>query len=1036
MTSLTAFTACCCAVTVVLLLAGPVFAEQLPLRHYSVADGLPHSTVRRIFQDSRGYLWIGTADGLARFDGYRFNTYDTSDGLGHTFINSIAEDREGRIWVATNGGGVSCLEDGASSGQKETATSDKAGRRRFVSFLLANEEAANRVNALLFDGADRLWCATDGGLFRADLPSGRIDSLTFDLIVPHRPVACSMGALLDTRGRMWFGVAETIVEVAGDQIVMYECGDSLKVGVNSIVEDHQGRLIASSDNGILAFVEPPPGQSKGAWQPIPMDLSGCRHIQCLMVDYEGSFWIGGQRGLVKFKGDKRSSYGQANGLTDSYVECVEQDRDRNIWIGSNSGGLFKLSGTAAIGFARSDGIPASPVERIFVDTPGHIIAGSRDDGFIEISDGRITPLEWSKKAPFASAGGRICRDLHGTWWIGTGAGLFSLFSPDFSSGQTRRLNKADGGPDGNATDIYCDPSGKLWFGTSDHLLHGLDIGGPAKHGHPRPLTTGQLQGPAIRLTSDRNGVVWAASPVTLARIVDGQSINQPPTDGLPETAVRAFFLDSRGWMWLGLRNKGVSICKNPAARTLEFVNYSMADGLASNTVWSITEDDWGRIYLGTGKGLDRFDPADGRIRHITAGENLAGDLFVDCINDGAGHIWLATTTTIVELDPRAEPAQTRPPPIYLSRLTVEGTEVPIADEDTHSVPSLVLGPSGNDLFIEYVGLDFHSEHELKYQYKLEGVDSDWSASSTQRSVNYARLSPGSYTFAVRALNQQGLVSPEPAILRIRILPPIWRRWWFIMMAVTGVMLVAYAAHRYRIARLMELLAVRSRIASDLHDDIGANLTKIAILSEVANRQLDPAGEPAESPINAIARISRESVASMSDIVWAIDPRRDTHLDLTRRMRQFAIDLLGSSGIDVRVESTDDDQPGRVGPDFRRQVFLVFKEAVHNAARHSHCSKVEIKIQMDGAGLILTVLDDGVGFDADQQSDGQGLVSMSRRAKSLGGHVVVTSGTGGTSINLSVPWDRSGGGLPNLGIVLRRLRSSTGYSGNGKPPNRG
>jgi ligand-binding sensor domain-containing protein/two-component sensor histidine kinase len=1024
-----------CAAVAFVFSAAPVVAEQLPLRHYSVSDGLPHSTVKRIFQDSRGYLWIGTADGLARFDGYHFNTYDTSDGLGHTYVNSIAEDRQGRIWVGTNGGGVSCLEDGAL-GQLRTAAPSQTGPQRFVSFLLADLDACNRVNALLFDDADRLWCLTDGGLFRTDLPPGRVDSLRFDVIVPHHQVARSMGALRDSRGRLWFGLAETIVEVAGDQVITYKCSDSLYDSVNGIVEDHKGHLLASSDDGILTFTEPPAGQSKGAWQAAPADISGCGNAKCLMVDYEDSVWVGTQRALVRFKAGKRIVYGEANGLTDNNIEWLEQDRDRNIWIGTTSGGLFKLSGTAAIAFTRPDGLPGSAVELVFVDRPAQtIIASTRDDGLIEIVNGRVTPLEWSKKPPFATAGRRICHDPTGNWWIGTDAGVFFVSAQGLSTGQTRRLTAADGGVDGGTNDVYIDPGGRLWFGTVNYLLHCVDVAGFLKDGHARALTTCQLQGPANRIMSDRGGAVWVASPITLARVVDGKAINQAPTEGLPETAVRAFFLDSRGWFWLGLRNKGVSICKNTGADRLEFVNYSTANGLANNTVWAITEDDWGRIYLGTGKGLDRIDPATGRIQHITAGENLAGDLFDDCTNDGAGNIWLATTTSIIQLDTRGEPIETRAPPIYLTRLAVEGAEVPVADDGAHSVPSVVLGPSGNDLLIEYVGLDFHSEHELKYQYKLEGVDSDWGPLSDLRSVNYARLSPGSYTFMVRALNQEGLVSPEPAILRIRILPPIWRRWWFVLVTASAAMLIAYAVHRYRITRLMELLAVRTRIASDLHDDIGSNLTKIAILSEVANRQLDPSEQSPESPITAIARISRESVASMSDIVWAIDPRRDTHLDLTRRMRQFAIELLGSGGIDVRVESMGDDQAGIVGPDFRRQVFLVFKEAVHNAARHSHCSKVDIRIQMESRALVITVHDDGVGFDVNSHNDGQGLASMSRRAQSLGGKVDVVSGNNGTSVTLSVPWDGSSTTLRNLGTTIRRLIPAARYSGNGRPANK-
>jgi signal transduction histidine kinase len=217
-----------------------------------------------------------------------------------------------------------------------------------------------------------------------------------------------------------------------------------------------------------------------------------------------------------------------------------------------------------------------------------------------------------------------------------------------------------------------------------------------------------------------------------------------------------------------------------------------------------------------------------------------------------------------------------------------------------------------------------------------------------------------------------------------------------------VALAAYSAHRYRLTRLMELLKVRTRIASDLHDDIGSNLTKIAILSEVAQQQSTSVSGLTENPLTAIGRISRESVASMGDIVWAIDPRRDSYLDLIRRMRQFAIEMLGAR---VRFVASGENLTRPVGANFRRQVFLIFKEAVHNAARHANCSQVRIEIKMERSGITFTVQDNGTGFDTSSDSEGQGLASMRSRARNLSGTVEIASGSQGTMVTLTVPWAR-------------------------------
>lgn len=1005
-------------------------AEQLPLRHYGVYEGLPHSTVKCILQDSRGYLWIGTADGLARFDGYRFTTYDTSDGLGHSFINSIAEDHQGRVWIATNGGGVSCFIDCVPQTVSIGNVADKAARQKFVSFRLTDQPEANRVNAVLSDSDDRLWCGTDAGLFRASVPRGKVESLKFEVVVPHAPATIAMGAFADSRGRLWFGNGNMIVEAVGDRIITYGPGTMFGREIRCFAEDHQGRLLAANDGGLLEFVETGDHTGPGSWKGAPIGLSNYGSPYCLLVDSGGVLWLGTEHGLIKYKDGKTAIYTTSNGLSDNFIHSLDLDQDRNLWIGIDNGGLCMLSGEPVVGFGRSDGLPDAPVEKLFEDRAGHVYVGTRGGGLLEMTDGKVLPVKWSQVPAFSSIGQRIRQDGKGDWWIGTDRGLFFFLGPDLGRARGRLITRAEGGPEtGVVGEIYEDPKGKLWFGTLDNVLYCIDRSG--QDGRPDihriPLN---YRFPYRRIISDPKGDLWIGAQSLLSRVIDGQDsllqpaegvpdvnpkikpmwdlaqMKLPRAEGLPEIGTRAFFLDSRGWLWIGLRNKGVSVTTAPSDYPLSFVNYSTADGLASNTVWSITEDDFGRMYFGTGRGLDRFDPLTGRIRHITAGEKLVGDSLVQCMKDSRGNIWVATTTAILKLDPRAEPDQHKAPPVYLTKLRVAGAELPMPDAGATHGPSLTLGPSGNNLLIEYVGLDFHSDRELKYQYKLDGVDTDWSPPTDQRSVNYASLAPGSYKFMVRAVNQQGIISPEPAIVEVRILPPIWRRWWFLLAAAAVVGLAAYAAHRNRVSRLMDLLAVRTRIASDLHDDIGSNLTKIAILSEVAHQQSGPDFALTESPLTAIARISRESVASMSDIVWAIDPRRDTHHDMVRRMRQFAIDMLGGAGVEVRIAASGEDQPRRVGPDFRRQVFLIFKEAVHNAARHSACSKAEIEIKMERSGLTLTVRDDGIGFDTERDSEGQGLASMRRRAQSLRGTVEVISGSQGTAIILTVPWARA------------------------------
>jgi two-component sensor histidine kinase len=346
-----------------------------------------------------------------------------------------------------------------------------------------------------------------------------------------------------------------------------------------------------------------------------------------------------------------------------------------------------------------------------------------------------------------------------------------------------------------------------------------------------------------------------------------------------------------------------------------------------------------------------------------------------------------------------------PPPILITGLRITGQQQPISALGETEIAPLKLDPVRNQLQIDFVALGFSPGEELLYQYKLEGTEGDWSPPSDQRNVNFANLAPGGYRFLVRAVNADGVMSEPPAIFSFTILPPVWQRWWFVAMVAALVGLIAYTIYRYRVARFLEIERVRTRIASDLHDDIGSNLTKIAILTEVAQQQLR-AEDTDGSPLSAAARISRESLDSMGDIVWAINPKRDTLRELLRRMRGFATDIFTNRNIEISFRFPDEGLELKLGPDLRRDVFLIFKEAVNNAVRHSECSKAEIELTIAGGSLVLIVSDDGKGFESAQLGEGNGLLSMRRRAESIKGKLDINSNVGdGTRIILRTPIGR-------------------------------
>ncbi|HVS81259.1 MAG TPA: two-component regulator propeller domain-containing protein, partial [Pyrinomonadaceae bacterium] len=995
----TALVAAWCLALVFLHCAPSVSAQKLSLRHYDVADGLAHSTVQAIHQDAKGYLWFATGEGLSRFDGYRFTNYGPRDGLGHLIVNAIAEDRRGRLWVGTNGGGVSRLiDDPGETLSLQQGAPQPATRPKFISFLIGNAPGSNRVNALLFDADNNLWCATDGGLYRA--APGLNGDVKFEVVVPHAEVGEHMPAFADRNGRLWFGVANDLIEVVQGRIIKYGPADEVgRYVITSATEDRQGRLFVANQHGVFEFIAPTNTGSSGLWKKLPVALNPDQLIWSLATDSTGALWIGTLNGLIKYQDGKQIVYTTAQGLSDNVIATFCEDRDDNLWIGTRGGGACKLSGELIVSFTKAEGLPDQGVAKVIEDRQGRIYASTGVGGLVEIGAEKATPIEGSQLPPFNNVGTRILQDGQGDWWIGTDQGLFRFQGPELQLRHGRKFTQADGiseaailGP-GVPWSLYEAPNGRLWICSTDKNLYWRD---PARQGRE---VFQHISLPAVSpfnfvrmMIGDRSGALWLGEMGLLAKLTNGKIAMLQPTEGLPETDPRDFFLDSRGWLWIGLRFGGVSMTKDPGAAPLKFVNYSTQNGLASNTVWSITEDDAGRIYLGTGRGLDRLDPSTGRIHHFTIADGLAGDLIIYCLKDSRGNIWVATTTGLSKFNPRAERVVNSSPPIYLSRVNVAGEDLPLQETGALQMSGLALPASRNNLLVEFVGLDFQSEGALKYQYQLEGVDADWSPPTDQRSVNYARLAPGSYRFMVRAINREELVSLAPAVLEFRILPPLWQRWWFLTLATILVALAAAAIVRNRVARLIELERVRTRIAADLHDDIGSGLSRIAILSEVARHQVTveaPVGEP----LAVIASASRDLVDSMSDIVWAINPNKDQLSDLVQRMRRFASDLFTARQIEFSFDAPAEKQPLKLGVEVRRQVFLIFKEAVNNIARHSAGTEAQIELRIESRWLAMKVVDNGPGFDPAQISEGQGLASMRARAKTLGGELQIMSNYG-------------------------------------------
>jgi ligand-binding sensor domain-containing protein/two-component sensor histidine kinase len=981
-----------------LLSAIPAVSQQLSLRHYDVSDGLAHGVVTSICQDSKGYLWLSTFEGLSRFDGYRFVNYGTEDGLPHAVINHVTQDRQGRIWLATNGGGVARLLDESPDYLfKPSPTAIRS--HKFLSFPVADSPAANSVNRMLFDSQDNLWCLTDFGIYCAKISD---QSLNFEPIIVTNTYE-SKAAIEDSQGRLWFGLAGELVEISRERVVHHipnrEAGERL----TAIIEQSPGHLLVATTRKVFEFFPDSSAKGQGgAWRKLPLVLEPAQSIWTMLGDRAGALWLGTTRGLLKYSNGKQILY--STDLDIVTIRALAEDRDGNLWAGSTGIGVFKLRGETILSYTRAEGLPFTATLGVFEDIAGRIQVSIYNSilDVVSIDGAKITLKRQLRIPPFHSRVTLTQMNQKKRWQVSIlPSTMFNQAESVITLRNGRQINAREFLSSRSWVYLLEDTTGRLWLHNGTRNLFYAD-----------PALSGKLDFKSLPIDSvnniqalidDGTGAIWLGGANFLYRLRQGQLQIVEPAEGLPETNVRSLYVDSRGWLWVGNRYEGVSVTKDPGAEHPQFINYSTAANLSSNAVWAIVEDDDGKMYFGTGKGLDQFDPNTGQWRHYAAKDGLPGDKIQHLYQDRNGFIWVSTIVGVARFNPRAERVNGANAPIYLSRVQVAGEDLRLSETGVTSLEQGELPSERNNLLLEYVALSFQGEDNLRYQYRLEGVDSDWSPPTASRSVNYARLAPGAYRFLVRAIDKDGTTSPTPAVLQFRILSPVWQRWWFLTLAVCALVAFAYALYRYRLNQLLRLEHVRMRIATDLHDDIGSSLSQISILSEVARAQVERKDTQATEPLGVIAQTSRELVDSMSDIVWAINPKRDHLHDLVQRMRQFATDTLTALDIDFEFRAPDEDEKTRVGADLRREVFLIFKEIIHNLTRHSHCRRALIEISLTENWLSLTVSDDGCGFDVTAESTGHGLFSMQQRAKRLHGDLQVTSARGlGSTIKLKTP----------------------------------
>ncbi len=967
-------------------------------RTWQSEEGLPNNTIQGVAQTPDGYLWLGTPSGLVRFDGTHFDDFSPTNFIAPPNRGTVVmlRSRRGALWLALDRGAVVCLDGSASRSFAEN---------------LPNSNPYN----LAEDIEGTLWISyRDGTVYR--ISQGNVSSCSKQDGMPEGREACALTS--DNKGRIWLMKNGRLGLLRGGAFqVLHK------------FEQQPASLAAARNGGVwlcvgyqLYRVE----ESGETHQlgPLPAARPGT-YANVLLEDSEGALWIG-----TSFSGLFRYSPAGFESVPTSHQEivCLAQDKEGNLWVGTTGGGLNRVRRRAIALEGPNSGLPFAAVQSICEDASGTIWAATQNGSLVRRDGERWNPIPpgpgWPGEASCVTAGPQ------GSVWIGTHMnGLFYWRAGSFVPWGEPGLLRTQ-----TIHTLLVSRKGDVWVG--EELPARIDR---IRDGKITSFDLPRDSRVLRAMAEDMDGNIWAGtSKGILFRISGEQLVQATPRPPRDLASIRCVAATADGSVWLGYAGWGIGRLKGG-----KYAEVRMASGLYDDYISHIVADNHGWLWFGANRGLfkvrqkeleDVLEGRASRVRsiHYGLGEGLPslqgnfGDS-PDVLRSSDGRLWLPMRTALAVVDPEKLGENPDPPATLLNRITVDertvasyGGVLPIPPSQTNLMMgefNLRLPPEHKHLEIEFAAPNFTEPENIQVRYRLVGYDETWQEpeSGKARVAKYQRLGARSYRFEAVACNQAGAWSPVGATFSIIVEPFFWQTWWFRAAALAAFTLSLVALVRYlSFRRLHRRLAVleaqaalhreRTRIAKDIHDDLGANLTQIALLGELAHQdraEPDKAGER----LGRISSTARQAIKSLDEIVWAVNPRNDTLAHLIDYAGQFAIDYSRLAGLRCRLDLPEQTPVRELSTDLRHNIFLVIKEALNNIVKHARASEVWFRARTGDEALEIIIEDNGCGFErAPDNALSDGLRNMRQRLADIGGECRVESKPGaGTRVTLHLPW---------------------------------
>jgi ligand-binding sensor domain-containing protein/signal transduction histidine kinase len=942
--------------------------------------GLPASSVVTVMQTRDGYIWVGTENGLARFDGVRFSTFRGSSepAFSSDAVRCLFEDRDEQLWIGTDNGVL------------------RYAQGHFERIGL-NGVA---VRAIAQDGAGRIWLGTTGsGIFSFE--NGRFRSYDGPPALPSRSVRA---LFVDSKDRLWLGFtgATGVVYREKDQFQFLSEDHQVKGEVVSIAEGPDDTLwFASLHSGVFRMRG---GETTGYSE--ANGLANTR-VSTVAKTSDGALWIASGSYLQKLDKHGDFSVMESVRLPASRAAAFCEDREGSMWLCADDGGFVRMRPAPyRVLLNERPGTGTTNVQSVTEDAKGRIWSAIQNQGVASINaDGSMTSYAEKEGLPgneawvvFAAKDGSLwsgLRDGVGLWRDGIGRSF-----PELRSVRT----------------IYEDHEGGIWLGSVANGVYRYFAGRfttiPLPSGEPILHPTAFYEGPdgAMYIGTWERG---------LYRFKDGVFTLFNHENGLPSDRLRSVYVDREGHIWIGMKGRGLAVCIDG-----RWFNPDPFSERFAQQVTALAEDDRGRLWAGT--PMDIVWAYKSELLAAAGDEKAASHLHVTGINRGSfitpvwsggqpvvwkekdGGLLFATRRGVIAVDPANVPINRIPPPVKIERVSIDNHDVPI-----HGGIEVPAGARG--VAIEYTALSFLQPNRILFKYKLDGYDKDWIDASTRRVAFYSNLPSGRYAFQVKACNNEGIWNDVGDRLELRQRPHFYETWWFsgclmLALAAGGIALNRWSHRRLRfeLERLEQKHAMekeRRRIAKNLHDDLGASLTEIGLFAESVCRKTD--SDQIREDLGALFEKVRSMAGSLDAVVWAVNPANDSLDRLVVYVCELFHELFQRSQIRPRVEVSGDIPPYSLSPEERSNVFLVAKEAMNNVLKHSQATEAWLRVSMVHDRLSLTIEDNGRGFDASLTglAARNGLTNMRSRTDELGGTFALETAPGrGTSITLSLRFE--------------------------------